>query len=137
MRKAESHTGGYHDNMNSEKFKKWVENRLIPTFKWLYPGKGIILIFDNAHYHHKHEVGSLSSKTKAQLLDLAAKYNIEYIVFPNTVEWLNAMDKVNDILDNVVYLDDDYCRVVFDYNEFKTQSGSNKPFVPSIDELQF
>jgi hypothetical protein len=137
MWKAESHSGDYHDNMNSENFEKWVDNKLIPTFHKLYPGKQMILVCDNAPYHHKREIGSLSSKTKAQLLELALKYNIEYIDLPNTVERLSAMAEVNDILDNVQYLDDEYCRVVFDHNLFKNRSGNNKPFIPTVEELKF
>jgi transposase len=137
MWKAESHCGDYHDNMNSDNFEKWVNNKLLPTFERLYPGKQMVLICDNAPYHHKREIGSLSSKSKTQLLELAKKYDIQYIDLPNTVERLNAMAEVDDVLENVFYLDDDYCRVVFDVDEFKNRSGSNKPFIPNIDELKF
>ena len=36
---AQSSSGDYHDNMNSEMFMKWVEERLRPTFEKLYPNK--------------------------------------------------------------------------------------------------
>ena len=53
MWKAESSSGDYHDNMNSDMFMKWVEQRLVPTFEAQFPGKKMILIADNAPYHHK------------------------------------------------------------------------------------
>ena len=34
---ADTHTGDYHDNMRSDIFLKWVDERLIPTFKQKYP----------------------------------------------------------------------------------------------------
>jgi hypothetical protein len=30
---AQSHTGDYHDNMNSDMYMRWVKNRLLPTFR--------------------------------------------------------------------------------------------------------
>jgi len=42
----------YHKNMDGQVFMQWVHNRLIPTFKRLLPGKKLILLLDNASYHH-------------------------------------------------------------------------------------
>jgi hypothetical protein len=42
----------YHKNMDSQVYMQWVRNRLIPTFKHRYPGKNMILVLDNAKYHH-------------------------------------------------------------------------------------
>jgi hypothetical protein len=42
----------YHKNMNGQVFMQWAQNRLIPTFKRLFPGKKLILLLDNASYHH-------------------------------------------------------------------------------------
>jgi hypothetical protein len=57
--KAESRSGDYHDNMNSEMFMKWTEERLVPTFN-----KQMILICDNAPYHHCREIGNIGGKSK-------------------------------------------------------------------------
>jgi hypothetical protein len=46
----------YHQNMDGVGFEKWLENRLIPAFEALYPGKKMILVMDNASYHHQHNV---------------------------------------------------------------------------------
>ena len=42
----------YHKNMDSQVYMQWVHNRLIPTFKRNFPGKKLILLLDNASYHH-------------------------------------------------------------------------------------
>ena len=46
--------GDYHENMDGTMFLKWLKNRLIPTFKALYGRKKLILVLDNAPYHHVH-----------------------------------------------------------------------------------
>lgn len=33
LRMAQSHSGDYHDNMNSNMFMQWVTGKLVPTFK--------------------------------------------------------------------------------------------------------
>jgi hypothetical protein len=58
---AQSSSGDYHDNMNSEMFMKWVEEKLIPLFERMFPGKKLIVIADNAAYHHKRIIGSLAN----------------------------------------------------------------------------
>lgn len=135
MWKASSSSGDYHDNMNSDMFFKWVVDKLVPTFELLHPGKTMILICDNAAYHHKREIGSISSKTKFQLIELCIKYEIEYIDLPMNDFRSLAMSKVDDVLDNVVALADG-CRVVFDSELFLERAGNNKPFVPTLDELK-
>ncbi|CAN0287831.1 unnamed protein product [Ectocarpus sp. 4 AP-2014] len=42
----------YHDNMDADIFMEWLEKRLLPAFQKLYPGFQMILILDNAPYHH-------------------------------------------------------------------------------------
>lgn len=42
----------YHSTINGSKWVAWLNNRLIPTFKARYPGKKMILVLDNARYHH-------------------------------------------------------------------------------------
>ena len=44
--------GDYHSNMNGDNFMEWVTRRLVPTFEALYPGKKMVLVLDNAPYHH-------------------------------------------------------------------------------------
>jgi hypothetical protein len=51
---AHSNHEDYHKNMDGAGFEWWVENRLIPAFEKLYPGKKMVLVMDNASYHHEH-----------------------------------------------------------------------------------
>ena len=46
------HIKDYHDTMDGEFFLYWVEKRLAPAFTARYPGKKMILVLDNAPYHH-------------------------------------------------------------------------------------
>jgi hypothetical protein len=42
----------YHKNMDGQVYMQWIHNRLIHTFKHRFPGKKLILVLDNAKYHH-------------------------------------------------------------------------------------
>jgi transposase len=42
----------YHHTVNSERFVAWMENRLLVAFRAKFPGKKMILIMDNAGFHH-------------------------------------------------------------------------------------
>ena len=44
--------GDYHENMNGTMFCRWLKQRLFPTFKALYGRRKLILVLDNAPYHH-------------------------------------------------------------------------------------
>ena len=46
------HVRDYHDTMDSGFFMYWVQNRLVPAFEQKYPDKSMILMIDNATYHH-------------------------------------------------------------------------------------
>jgi transposase len=62
----------YHKNMNGENFMKWVEKRLLVAFDKRYPDKKMILILDNAAYHHVRDerfIDPLLLK-RAELIDV-------------------------------------------------------------------
>jgi len=42
----------YHNTINGEKWVAWMHTRLFPAFNVLFPGKKMILVLDNAKYHH-------------------------------------------------------------------------------------
>ena len=44
--------GDYHKNMNEKNFEKWVRKRLIPSFEKCCPEKRMIVVMNNAPYHH-------------------------------------------------------------------------------------
>lgn len=79
---ADTHKGDYHVNMNSDRFIQWVEGRLFPTFKKLYPNHIMVTVLDNAPYHHKREIGSLQSMKKDDLVDLMLKHEVDYVDLP-------------------------------------------------------
>ena len=42
----------YHDTLNGEKFVQWMKNRLFPAFRAKYRRSKMLLVLDNAKYHH-------------------------------------------------------------------------------------
>jgi hypothetical protein len=69
----------YHDTINGEKFIGWIQQRLIPTFQKVYPGKKMYLILDNAKYHHHRgpDWFSPSGKKKGQLADFLRQREVK------------------------------------------------------------
>jgi hypothetical protein len=49
---AEKGGGDYHDNMNGSIYVQWLTERLLPVFAERYPGQKMVLVLDNASYHH-------------------------------------------------------------------------------------
>jgi hypothetical protein len=49
---AEKGDGDYHDNMNGNIYMQWQSNRLLPVFAQRFPGQKMVLVLDNASYHH-------------------------------------------------------------------------------------
>jgi hypothetical protein len=49
---AEKGDGDYHDNMNGAIYMQWLINRLLPVFAQRFPGQKMVLVLDNASYHH-------------------------------------------------------------------------------------
>ena len=128
---ATSHTGDYHDNMNSDMFLKWVSERLIPIFKKLYPDNKMILVTDNAPYHHKRRIGSLYLSSKKQVLELMVKVNVEYIDLPINEERLRLSDNDSDVEDRGMHI-----RVPFDSEEQRERAGVSKPRIANLEELK-
>jgi transposase len=129
---AQSSSGDYHDNMNSEMFMKWVEEKLIPTFERLFPGKKLILICDNAAYHHKRIIGSLGNLSKKKLLEMMVEYEVEYIDLPLTE---NRFEYANDDSDEIEDRGD-CLRIPFDPEQQKQTAGQSKPLVANTQELK-
>jgi hypothetical protein len=71
----------YHDTINGEKFIGWIQQRLLPTFRKMYPGKKMYLVLDNAKYHHHRgpDWFSPSSKKKGQLADFLRQRDVSSI----------------------------------------------------------
>jgi hypothetical protein len=132
--KATSSKGDYHDNMCSEMFMQWATERLVPTFEALHPGKKMLVVLDNAPYHHKREIGSLGSMTKAELIAVCLQHNVEYIDVTLNDARMKALDE-SELIDGVTDMGD-YCRVEFDPEVFCQRASNNKPFLPSVAEIK-
>ena len=74
-------TGDYHAAMTDSMFMEWLERRLTPAFKAAFRDKKMILVLDNASYHHgfDSEVGVPESNTKVHNTVLLRKYGAEKI----------------------------------------------------------
>jgi transposase len=56
----------YHKSMDGEVFMEWVKQRLLPAFRARYRGKQMILVLDNAPYHHAHAPGWKSAQSMSK-----------------------------------------------------------------------
>ena len=83
--RAKHATGDYHDNMNGEMFDKWLTERLFPTFEAVFPGKKMILVMDNAPYHHCYSADCFfaKDKNKDEIADKLREFGLtEFEVHP-------------------------------------------------------
>ena len=132
---AQCRTGDYHDNMNSAFFFKWLQEKLLPCFEKTHPSSKMVMIADNAPYHHSREVGSLASlKNKKELVTLMEKWECNGIEIPLTSERVDALE--DDDVEGVT--DMGSCAFVeFDAEEFQKRASKKKGlFVPTVKELQ-
>ena len=132
---ATSHTGDYHDNMCSDMFMQWVRTRLVPTFEKLYPNKKMVLVADNAPYHHRRKIGSLYSKSKKEMCELCEQYGIEYIDLPCNDSSRIELDDDED--DTILHMGEDTLRVKFSFEEQIQRKTKNRPKVATAKELKF
>jgi transposase len=130
---ATSKSGDYHDNMNSEMFMMWVQHSLVPTFEKLNPGKIMILVANNAAYHHKREIGSLQSTTKKKLLDMMVKYEVDTVDLPATD---SQFELSKDSDESGVEDQGEIIRIYFEREEQEQRAGANKTRVGTLEEVK-
>jgi hypothetical protein len=128
---AQSSSGNYHDNMNSEIFMQWVTEKLIPTFGRLYPKK-MILIADNTAYHHKCVIGSMACLSKKKLMEMMVMHHVKYINLPLTD---SRLDFANDD-DETIEDRGDCLHIQLDPEEQKQTASQSKPLVANATELK-
>ena len=132
---ADIHTGDYHDNMKSDIFLKWVEERLIPTFEKVYPEHKMCLVLDNAPYHHKREIGSLQSKSKKEILQMMKEDAVDVIDLP----WTDERWELYDCLpadDDSIKDKGEYVEIEFDIEEQSGRASKKEPRIGNRRELQ-
>eukprot|EP00957_Ditylum_brightwellii_P118957 9073187-Ditylum_brightwellii.AAC.1 len=78
--------------MNSDNFFRWVKNCLVPAFEKQYPGKKMILAMDNVAYHHKCVIGLLNGLSNEKLIEMAKKYEIDYLDLSFNGQQMEAFD---------------------------------------------
>ena len=72
--------GDYHDNMDGVMFQRWVQTKLLPAFEARYGSeKKMILIMDNAPYHHCKKDGylNLSNMNRSELFREFDHYELD------------------------------------------------------------
>ena len=129
---ADTHTGDYHDNMNSNLFLQWVEERLIPSFKAIYPGHKMCLVLDNAPYHHLRPVGSLQSVSKKELLNMMEDDGVETI----ELLWNDSRWDQYSLGDNSIVDRGEYMEIEFQKEEQAMRASATKARVGTRRELQ-
>jgi len=72
--KANSHSGDYHDNVNTDMFIKWLNERLLPN---LEPRS--VIVIDNAPYHNTQVDKAPTTKSRKQdMKDWLTKHNVPF-----------------------------------------------------------
>jgi len=110
----------YHKNMNGAMFMNWVEFILIPSFKAKHPDKKMILILDNAPYHHTLPDSSLAigSATKKRLVAIAEEIGLE------------SFECTRELGDGTIV------KKIFEAADFPTQAGKKDGSGPYKEELR-
>jgi hypothetical protein len=132
LSKADVRTGDYHNNINIDMFYKWVAGKLLPTFKKMYPGKKMILILDNASYHHKREINNLGSLNKLELKELCDDYKVEHLDIPLNIHCMNVLATNSEI---TACIQDENCRVYLNNNvDVFSRASTGNPMIPTSDK---
>ena len=95
----------------------------------------MLLVADNAPYHHKRNIGSLASLSKKQLVELIAKHEVEYVDLPITSDARLELANLEDDDENVQNRGE-VVRIIFCKEEQLQRVGVNKPRVGTLEELK-
>ena len=109
----------------------------MPVFKKKYPGTKMILILDNALYHHKCGILSSSRLAKGKIVDEKEKYMGagDYILLPITEHTVWRSEQLSRNPGLIVEKEDGhYLRVPF--VPVCLWKRANKIDVPNVDELK-
>ena len=95
----------------------------------------MLLVADNAPYHHKRNIGSLASLSKKQLVELIAKHKVEYVDLPITSDSRLELANLEEDDENVQNRGE-VVRIIFCKDEQLQRAGVNKPRVGTLEELK-
>ena len=115
---AEKGDGDYHSNMNGTIYMQWLNNRLLPAFMHHFPGQKMVLVLDNASYHHQRGADwiSVSSMKKQQLADKMVELGICSVVVDRQRKGTH-----------------EYEHKTFQQHSFHSRGG---PHAPTVAEMQ-
>jgi hypothetical protein len=115
---AEKGDGDYHDNMNGGIYMQWLSNRLLPVFNQRFPGQKMVLVLDNASYHHHRGADwiNVHRMNKAQMAAKLMELGVSSISMQRQKKGTLTMDNVQ-----------------FDASTFARRGGR---FAPTLAELK-
>ena len=108
----------------------------MPCFERVFPEKMMVLVADNAPYHHRQQIGNILSMKKSDLVKIIKKYKINYLDIPLTEERIEAYTTGKDTLDSGVTDMGQFFRVSSNFYDLRQRKYKNKPFLPTVDELR-
>ena len=94
---AEKGDGDYHANMNGGIYMQWLSNRLLPVFAQRFPGQKMVLVLDNASYHHHRGPDWLyvSSMNKPQLAAKLVELGLTTISVQRLKKGTSTMERID------------------------------------------
>jgi hypothetical protein len=101
----------YHKNMNGQIFMQWINNRLIPTFQRRFPRMKLILVLDNAAYHHPRGDDWIN---------------------PNKMTKLELATWISDRVDHITIIRDGVSKYFGKISLFQNKSN----YAPTVDEMR-
>jgi hypothetical protein len=93
----------------------------------------MVLVADNAPYHHSRQIGSLASLSKSKLINMMTTEGCNFIDVPSsdlrysTINWGDVDGVTNK---------GGFFRVEFEKEAFQQQAAKNRLFIPNLDELK-
>ena len=71
----------------------WKTTKVIPLAARNYPNLQMVLVMDNASYHHVHGILSIARFSKKSTFNLMNEHGIEYVLLPLTDERIILLPK--------------------------------------------
>jgi len=107
----------YHDNMNGDIYMNWMKTKLIPAFKEVYPNKKMILVLDNAKYHHVRgkDFVQPNNMNKKDLSAKLKEFGIVHFTVQRRVKGTNNMEFIK-----------------FNQNTYDIRGGNSAPTVEEM-----
>ena len=115
---AEKADGDYHKNMNGDIYMQWLNNRLLPVFAERFPGQKMVLVLDNASYHHPRGPDwiNVHRLNKAQLASKLIEFGVTSVTVRRAKKGTTAMQSF-----------------AFEASTFQLHGG---PYAPTREELK-